>query len=282
MDGTLTTYPDAVAPVSQYVSHFFPASAMPRPHGKATVSGVSLSQVAHETHGDKYYYNGLAITDFTCCYTKDDWMKIKDLWSKIQAEKNHKKTPSSSKPSKSYKQQNKSLKQQVKSLSKRVSSQQQAPLPPTQRGDQPPADDDEPTGPCAYGKRWKTASPIHIRQRYHVNSMSTNNIQPDSVQHDSKAIYHSSYLDEDSHADMHCAGSNFTLLKYSGYKCDVDPFLDSYTMTTGVPVVTAATAFQLTAGDVIYLILSAALWLGDQMETSLFNGSIVQDAGIQL
>ena len=112
--------------------------------------------------------------------------------------------------------------------------------------------------------------------------MSTNNIQPDSVQHDSKAIYHSSYLDEDSHADMHCTGSNFTLLKYLGYKCDVDPFLDSYTMATGVPIVTAATAVQLTAGDMIYLILSAALWFGDQMETSLFNGNIVWDASIQL
>ena len=110
MDGTLMTYANAVTQVSQYVSHFFPASAMPRPHGKASVSGVNLSQVAHEMHDDKYYYNGVDITDSTHCYTKDEWMKIKDLWSKIQAEKDCKKTPSSSKPSKSYKQQNKSLK----------------------------------------------------------------------------------------------------------------------------------------------------------------------------
>ena len=46
-------------------------------------------------------------------------------------------------------------------------------------------------------------------------------------------------------------------------------------MTTGVPIVTAATAVQLTAGDMIYLISSAALWFGDQMEISLFNGNIV-------
>ena len=39
-------------------------------------------------------------------------------------------------------------------------------------------------------------------------------------------------------------------------------------MTTGIPIATAATAVQLTAGDMIYLILSAALWFGDQMETS--------------
>ena len=109
MDGTLTTYTDAVAHVSQYVSHFFPASTMLCPRGKATMSGVSLSQVAHEMHGDKYFYSGVDITDFTHRYTKDEWMKIMDLWSKIQAEKDHKKNPSS-KPSKSYKQQNKSLK----------------------------------------------------------------------------------------------------------------------------------------------------------------------------
>ena len=69
MDGTLMTYADAVACVSQYVSHFFPASAMSRPRGKATVSGISLSQVAHEMHGNKYYYNGVDITDFTHRYT---------------------------------------------------------------------------------------------------------------------------------------------------------------------------------------------------------------------
>ena len=139
---------------------------MLRPCGKATVSGISLSQAAHEIHGDKYYYNSVDIIDFTHHYTKDEWMKIKDLWSKIQAGKDRKKTPSYSKPSKSYKQQNKSLKQRVKSLSKQVSSQQQAPLPPPQHGDQPPANDndDEPTGPHAYGKQWKTASPVHICQ----------------------------------------------------------------------------------------------------------------------
>ena len=81
---------------------------------------------------------------------------------------------------------------------------------------------------------------------------------------------------------MHCAGANFAVLKYSGYQCDVDPFLDSYLTTTGVDAATAATAVQLTAGDVIYIISTATLWLGDQMETSLFNGNIAPDAGIDL
>ena len=78
---------------------------------------------------------------------------------------------------------------------------------------------------------------------------------------------------------MYCAGANFAVLKYSGYPCDVDPFLDSYQTTTGVDVVTTATTVQL---DVIYIISTAALWFGDQMETSLFNGNIAHDAGIDL
>ena len=70
-----------------------------------------------------------------------------------------------------------------------------------------------------------------------------------------------SYLDEDSHADMHCAGANFSVIKYSSYQCDVNPFLDSYDTTSGVDVVTAATAIQLSAGDISYLVSTAALGL---------------------
>ena len=99
---------------------------------------------------------------------------------------------------------------------------------------------------------------------------------------DSKPLNYLSRLGEDSHADMHCAGANFTFLKYSGYQCDVEPFLDLYQITTGVAVVTAAPAVQLTASDVIYIVSMAALWFGDQMETSLFNGNITHDAGIDL
>ena len=81
---------------------------------------------------------------------------------------------------------------------------------------------------------------------------------------------------------MHCAGANISVIKFSGYQCDVDPLLDTYTTTNCVDVVTAATAVQLSAGDVLYLVSLAALWFGDQMETSLFNGNILRDAGIEL
>mgnify|MGYP001801849192 CR=1 FL=1 len=81
---------------------------------------------------------------------------------------------------------------------------------------------------------------------------------------------------------MHCAGASFSILKYSGYQCDVDPFLDTYESTNGVHVVTAATAITLDGGDPLYLVMSSALWFGDKMEHSLFNGNIVRDSGLDL
>ena len=126
-------------------------------------------------------------------------------------------------------------------------------------------------------------APVKVHNLRRANASSTSiSIQSNLVHNDSRPLHYRSFLDEDSHADMHCAGSNFTVLKYSGYKCDVDPFLDTYATTTGVDVVTAATAIQLSAGDVMYLVSTAALWFGDKMAHSLFNGNIARDAGLEL
>ena len=81
---------------------------------------------------------------------------------------------------------------------------------------------------------------------------------------------------------MHCAGANFSVLKFLGYQCDVDPFHDTYQTTTGVDVITAATAVQLSAGDTLFLVSTAALWFSDTMETSLFNANIARDAGLKV
>ena len=102
------------------------------------------------------------------------------------------------------------------------------------------------------------------------------------MHNDSKPFNYTSYLDEDLHADMHCAGANFSVIKYSSYQCDINPFLDSYDTTSGVDVVMAATAIQLSAGDILYLVSTAALRFGDKMEISLFNVNIARDAGLEL
>eukprot|EP00957_Ditylum_brightwellii_P078097 5937532-Ditylum_brightwellii.AAC.1 len=62
---------------------------------------------------------------------------------------------------------------------------------------------------------------------------------------------------------MHCAGSTFTVLSMTNYNCDVDPFLGTYQTTTDVPVIRAATAVQISAHEIIYLISSTCLWFGD-------------------
>ena len=51
---------------------------------------------------------------------------------------------------------------------------------------------------------------------------------------------------------------------------------------TGLDVITAATAVQLSAGDTLFLVSTAALWFGDTMETSLFNANIARDAGLEV
>ena len=70
------------------------------------------------------------------------------------------------------------------------------------------------------------------------------------MHNESKPFNYVSYLDEDLHADMHCAGANFSVIEYSSYQCDVDPCLASYDTTSGVDVVMAAMAIQPSAGNV--------------------------------
>jgi len=111
----------------------------------------------------------------------------------------------------------------------------------------------------------------------------TTHLRVSSVTHDTKPIHHSSWLDEDSHAeDMHCAGTNFTVLSFTGYTCDVDPFLEWYEMTNNVEIAKTATAIQLSASKVIYLVSPASLWFGDHLEHSLFNANIARDAGLEV
>ena len=96
MDGNHLTFADAVAHVSQYVSHFFPAGTTFM-QCRGTISSINVSQIAQEKRGEKFFYNGVDITEFTRRYSRDEWLKIKDLWPQIQAEKDKKASPKESK-----------------------------------------------------------------------------------------------------------------------------------------------------------------------------------------
>jgi hypothetical protein len=90
------------------------------------------------------------------------------------------------------------------------------------------------------------------------------------------------YFDEDSHADMHCAGKNCVMLSTTGFSCDVSPFHDQYEARKDVEIVKSATAYQHPNGQVIYMVMNISLWFGNEMENSLFNGLIARDAGNHL
>lgn len=82
-------------------------------------------------------------------------------------------------------------------------------------------------------------------------------------------------FDEDSHADMHCAGKNCVMLSTTGFSCDVSPFHEQYKARKDVEIVKSATAYQHSNGQVIYMVMNISLWFGNEMEHLLFNGIIV-------
>jgi hypothetical protein len=90
------------------------------------------------------------------------------------------------------------------------------------------------------------------------------------------------YLDEDSHADMHCAGKNCVMLSTTGFSCDVSPFHDQYEARKDVEIVKSATAYHHPDRQVTYMIMNISLWFGSEMDNSLFNGLIACDAGNDL
>ena len=78
MDGNHVTFADTVARVLQYMSHFFPTGAT-FTQRRGSISSINVSQIAQDKRGEKFFYNGVDITEFTRRYSRDEWLKIKDL-----------------------------------------------------------------------------------------------------------------------------------------------------------------------------------------------------------
>ena len=106
------------------------------------------------------------ITEFTRRYSRDEWLKIKDLWPQIQGEKDKKASPKEAK----YRSLRpadkcaKAMQKKIKSLSRRVAALQQsegsvATATTANSNETNNADeDDEATGPRAYGRKRKASS----------------------------------------------------------------------------------------------------------------------------
>ena len=76
----------------------------------------------------------------------------------------------------------------------------------------------------------------------------------------------------DSHADTCVLGKNFVALSFTNRYCDVQPFSDSYSSTTNVPIAHGATAWDHPdTGETFILIVNEGLYFGAKMEHSLLN-----------
>ena len=72
------------------------------------------------------------------------------------------------------------------------------------------------------------------------------------------------------------------MLSTSGYSCDVSPFHEGYEPRHNVEIVQAATAFQHPDGPIVYIVMGSALWFGEELPHTLFNGLLARDAGVAL
>ena len=77
-------------------------------------------------------------------------------------------------------------------------------------------------------------------------------------------------------------GRNSFVLHYTGRKCDVSPYSDTYKSIKGVPIVTGATAWTCQfSGTTNILVFNEALcWMGDELNHSLINPNQLRHYGV--
>jgi hypothetical protein len=89
-----------------------------------------------------------------------------------------------------------------------------------------------------------------------------------------------STLELDSHADTSCASRACCILEYTNKTCTVSSFSDQLQQLDDIPIVKAATAYDVPSGEVYILILNQVLYLGEHMEHSLLCPNQVRSNGI--
>ena len=85
----------------------------------------------------------------------------------------------------------------------------------------------------------------------------------------------------DSHAETTALVKNSIILSFTGRKCEVSPYADSYESIKKVPTVTGATGYTSPiSGKRLILIFNEALRLGDHMQYTLLNPNQLQLFGM--
>ena len=70
-------------------------------------------------------------------------------------------------------------------------------------------------------------------------------------------------LELDSHEDKCVAGAMWEVMEYTGVVCNIYLYSESYKPLKQVPVVEAVTAYDHPTGEMFYLVLVQALYLGN-------------------
>jgi hypothetical protein len=72
-------------------------------------------------------------------------------------------------------------------------------------------------------------------------------------------------------------------MHYTGKECDVSPYTDEYESIKSVPIVQAATAYNVPeTGETVILIFNEAIWMGSKMENTLVNPNQLRVYGIKV
>ena len=79
------------------------------------------------------------------------------------------------------------------------------------------------------------------------------------------------FNESDSNVYTCCLGMNFTVLSYTNRTADVNPYDDSYTPITNVPIVTGTTTYHHGDGTSYILVINEALYYGQKLKHSLIN-----------
>ena len=87
----------------------------------------------------------------------------------------------------------------------------------------------------------------------------------------------------DSHADTCVAGCNMVVLEDTGQTVSVTLFTSEYNALKGIPIVSAATAYDCpTDGETYLLIFNECLFLGERLPVSLLCPNQLRAFGLSV
>ena len=130
-----------------------------------------------------------------------------------------------------------------------------------------------------YKRKKKDGPRISVVTHHKAASSSS---KPEATPHPT-TIGHVARNELDTHADTCCAGSNWSLMDYTGEICEVSPFHNSCEPVTDVPVARCCTVYTSPdTGQEWLLVGDQMLWFGSSLEHSLINPNQLREHGLDV